>query len=159
MTVILRHNEQLEVNRVDYSGSVTMDELRLFAAFNAGAPTWVTYDSLSLVLPGTDFRTVNLAELDALFGHYRGIYQPINMLIMRRSAWLCQSPVAERHVHYWTGGRDAKEAMSSDMRVFVTVEAAAEWLLLRPHETEKLKTGEGFAEIFRADTRAAALQR
>jgi len=159
MPIVARHNEELELNRVDYVGSITAAELGALAEFNAANPTWVTYDCLSLVLPGADFLSIDLQALDALFKHYRGIYQPMNMLIMRRSAWLCQSPAAERHVGYWTKPRDQKETMSSDVRVFDTFETAAEWLLLRPAELDKLKSGEGFTEIYRTDAPAAGLSR
>ncbi|PZO50901.1 MAG: hypothetical protein DCF16_12360 [Alphaproteobacteria bacterium] len=159
MPIIARHNEALELNRVDYAGSVTLAELGALAEFNSANPTWLTYDCLNLVLAGADFLSIDFDALDALFNRYRDMYQPMNMLILRRSAWLCQSPAAERHVGYWTKGRDAKDALSSDVRLFDSCESAAQWLLLRPNELEKLKSGEGFTEFFRADTRATGLQR
>jgi len=157
--IFARHNEALELNRVDYAGSVTLAELRALAEFNAANPTWLTYDCLNLVLPGADFLSIDFEALDALFNRYRDLYQPMNMLILRRSAWLCQSPGADHHVSHWTKGRDAKDALSSDVRLFDTFETAAQWLLVRPLELEKLRTGDGFTEFFRADARAAGLQR
>lgn len=150
MPVVVRHHEAMEVNRVDYAGSVTMDELAALAAFNAANPAWVTYDCLSVVLPGADFRSINLAELDALSARYRAIYEPLNFLIMRRSAWLCLSAAAEKHVRHWVGDpRERRENMASDVRLFESYEAAGEWLLLRPGEIEALTACEGFHEVAR----------
>lgn len=160
MTLVVWHNERLELNRVDYIGAVSMAELSQLAAFNAANPTWVTYDCLSVVQPGADFLSINFAELDALSGKYRAIYEPLNFLILRRAAWLCLSAAAMTHVRHWIGDpREKREAMSSDLRLFESYEGAAEWLLLRPGEIEKVQAGEGFTEIFRAEAPVAAQTR
>ena len=160
MTLTVRHNEKLELNRVDYVGAVSMAELAELAKFNAANPTWVTYDCLSVVAPGADFLSVNFRELDTLLAEYRDIYQPLNFLILRRAAWLCLSDAALPHVRHWT--RDPAEkrtAMSSDVRLFTNYNEAAEWLLLRPAEIPRVEAGEGFTEIFRSEAPAAALSR
>ncbi len=160
MTLVVRHNEKLELNRVDYIGAVSMTELADFAKFNAANPTWVTYDCLSVVAPRADFLSVNFRELDALLAEYREIYQPLNFLILRRAAWLCLSDAALPHVRHWT--RDPAEkrtAMSSDVRLFTNYQDAADWLLLRPGELPRIEAGEGFIEIFRSEAPAPALGR
>ncbi len=160
MTVVLRHNESMELNRVDYIGSVTSAELVDFAHFNAANPSWVTYDCLSVVEPGSDFLSVDFRELDALLTKYRTIFQPLNFLILRRAAWLCRSEAALRHVRHWTSDpQDKRTAMSSDVRLFESYETAADWLLLRAGEIDKVKAGEGFIEIHRADAPVAAHSR
>lgn len=160
MTLLVRHNENLELNRVDYVGAVSMVELAEFAKFNAANPTWVTYDCLSVVAPGADFLSVNFRELDALLANYRDIYQPLNFLILRRAAWLCLSDAALPHVRHWTRDPTEKRAtMSSDIRLFTNYQDAADWLLLRPGELPKVEAGEGFTEIFRSEAPAPALSR
>lgn len=159
MPIVLRHNEALEFNRVDYSGSITLAELSALAEFNAATPSWLTYDTMSIVVPGADFLSINFAELDTLFAQYRTIYAPINMLIMRRSAWLCQSDAARKHVRYWLGDRDTRESLHSDVRLFDSFETAGEWLLLRPTELGHLISGEGFAEVFRTEAPVATRAR
>lgn len=160
MTLIVRHNEELELNRVDYVGAVSMVELAELAKFNAANPAWVTYDCLSVVAPGADFLSVNFRELDALLANYRDIYQPLNFLILRRAAWLCLSDAALPHVRHWTRDpADKRTTMSSDVRLFTSYHEAAEWLLLRPVERPKVEAGEGFVEIFRSEAPAAALSR
>jgi hypothetical protein len=152
--VIVRHHRELELNRVDYSGSVTLAELRALAEFNLGAPQWLKPDTLALVLPGADFLSIDLGELDALFAHYRSLYQNMTFHILRRSAWLCLSPAALKHVGYWVGDRDTREGMSSHVKLFDTFEDAGDWLLLQPDELALLRDGEDFDEVFRSETPA-----
>jgi hypothetical protein len=149
VTIVLRHNETLELNRVEYSGAVNLTELAALAEFQTRTLTWLGYDCLNVVVAGADFDGVDLGELDRLFARYAALFQPLTFHIMRRSAWLCESPVALRHVRHWTGGRETKETMKSDVRLFNTIEAAGEWLLLRPSEFEKVAAGEGFTEVVR----------
>jgi hypothetical protein len=160
VTLIVRHNEKLELNRVDYIGAVSMGELAELAKFHAANPTWVTYDCISVVAPGADFLSVNFRELDDLLAEYRAIYQPLNFLILRRAAWLCLSEAALPHVRHWTRDpADRRSSMSSDVRLFGSYAEAAEWLLLRPVELPNVESGEGFVEIFHSETPAAAISR
>lgn len=149
MTVVFRHHEKLEVNRVEYYGSISFAELRALADFQATNPSLLTYDCLTVVTATADFRAIDLATLDDLFAKYRALFQPLSFLILRRSAWLNFSPSAQAHVDYWVRGRDAKGGMSSDVRQFDSYEAAGEWLVLNPRDLATLKLGEGFKELAR----------
>ncbi|GAM98809.1 hypothetical protein U91I_02445 [alpha proteobacterium U9-1i] len=155
----MRHNPELELNRVDYVGSVSLGELKALADFNVNTPQWLKPDTLALVLPGADFLSVDLGELDALFAHYRTIYQRMSFHIMRRSAWLCLSPVAMKHVGYWVGDRDTRTGMSSHVRLFETYADAGDWLLLQADELEQVKNTIGFDEIFRVEAPSRAIGR
>lgn len=159
MTLVFRHHEAMEVNRVEYHGPISLDELRATADFQAANPSLLTFDCLSLVTASADFRAVDLAVLDDLFAKYRVLFQPLRFLILRRSAWLNFNPSAQAHVDYWTCGRDAKSGMSSDVRQFDSFEAAGEWLVLNAEDRAALASGEGFKELARttippAQTRA-----
>lgn len=147
LPIAIRHNESLELNRVDYHGSVTLAELKALAEFNAANPAWLTYDVLSVVQPGAHFSSIGLAELDALFSHYGKIFAPLTFLIMRRSAWICESAAAEHHVRHWLGERDTKGSLSTDVRRFDTYEAAGDWLILNSAEVELMRAGEGFQDL------------
>ena len=149
MTVVLRHHDKLEVNRVEYQGSVSLAELTALAEFQAEDPQWLNFDCLSLVMPGADFHSVSFAALDALFARYWTLFKPIHFLILRRSVWLCQSPPAEAHVNYWLGGRDTKAGMSSDVRLFATFKEAGAWLVLNSAQISMLESGAGFSDIAR----------
>lgn len=149
MTLVLRHNEALELNRAEYHGSVSTAELVALAEFQAANPTWLTFDALSWIMPRVDFDTVDLQELDAVFARYSQLFRPHQLLIFRRSAWICQSPRAQRHLDHWLKGRDTRSSMSSDVRQFATVKEAGAWLVLSEGETAALESGAGFKEIVR----------
>lgn len=156
MTILLRHNAKLELTRADYVGSVTLEELLALAAFNAAEPQWLKHDCLSLVLPGTDFLSVDFKQLDAIFERYRQMYGPMRFHIMRRSAWLCLSPAARAHVDYWVIDRDTKQQLSTNLRLFESFEEAGDWLMLQPAELDELKSGEGFDIVYRSEIASRA---
>jgi hypothetical protein len=147
--VVLRHNEKLELNRAEYHGAVSTDELRALAEFQAANPTWLTYDALSLIMPGADFQHVDLPALDKVFDRYRQLFEPRQLLIFRRSAWICQSQCSQGHLDYWLRGRDTRTEMSSDLRQFDDFKSAGAWLILNDEETAALESGAGFKEIVR----------
>lgn len=151
MPIILRHNYGIDLNRIDYAGAIAFTELRAFAAFGARNPWLLKVDAINLVRPGADFDAIQLSALDKLFDRYRALYRKIEFQIYRRSAWICLSSRAEKHVDYWIAGRDLKEGMSSSVRLFNAYADAGDWLMLSPGETQQLEHGEGFAEIAKFD--------
>lgn len=156
MTVVLRHNETLELNLIEYAGQVSFAELKAIAAYGARNPQFLKSDALNLVAPGADFSGVDLHDLDLLFLRYRKLFARLDFQIYRRSAWLCLSPAAERHVAYWVGERDLRESMSSNVRKFGSYAEAGDWLLLSGGQLAQLERGEGFTEITRFDLPALA---
>ncbi len=144
MPVVLRHNESLELNLAEYLGSVTFEELKAIADFLAADPAFLKRDCLSVARPGCDFDSVDLSALDILFGGYTALYAPISFQIIRRSAWVCLSPAAQRYIDYWVVGRDARGAMSTTLRQFPSYEEAGDWLVLSEAETLALQTRTGF---------------
>lgn len=159
MPIVLRHNEKLELNRVDYSGAISVSELKGLADFQAAAPTWLTYDCLNLVQTDASFSSVDFTELDALFAYYGELFAPITFVIMRRSAWLYQSPMALAHVRHWLHGRDLRTELSSDVRLLNNFTEAGDWLVLKQGAVAALESGEGFAEVFTIQAPAAAMAR
>lgn len=147
MTVVLRHNETLELNMAEYTGAITLGQLTEVAGYGAKNPDFLKADTLNIVREDADFSAVSLAELDALFGRYRTLFAPLNFQIYRRSAWLCLGKAGEAHVGYWLGGHDMREAMSSAVRKLETFAEAGDWLLLNAAELAEVERGEGFADL------------
>jgi len=149
VTVVLRHNEKLELNLAEYQGSVTLGELVAMADFQGAHPALIAYDAISVIRPGAEFSSIDMSNLYNVFARYRELFRPLSLVILRRSAWVCESPAAEAHVRYWIGGHDTRQSLSSDLRRFQTIAEAAEWLLLDVGATRALQNGEGFAELAR----------
>ena len=148
MTVILRRNEKLELNLVEFIGTITLDELRAVAKFQADKPDLLASDCLNVVRAGGDFNTVTFTQLDAMFEHYRKLFTPLRLEIFRRAVWLCEDEGPRAHVAHWMS-RDAKEGMSSTLKHCHTFAEAADWLLLMDAERTLLERGEGFDEVAR----------
>lgn len=158
MTVVLRHNETLELNLVEYAGAITDAQLKAVAAYGSSHISFLQSDALNIVRQDADFSAVDFKALDALFIRYRSLYAPLNFQIYRRAAWLCLSTAAEPHIQYWVGGHDLRGAMSSAVRKFATLAEAGDWLLLSPAEIEAIERGEGFVELFNIPEAAALVR-
>ncbi len=151
MTLILRHNTDLELNRAEYHSSVTTAELSAMVAFQAANPTWLACDCLNVVAPGAHFDTVSLADLGGVFETYRVLFEQQQLTIFRRAAWICRSPAAQRHITYWLNSRNLRKGMSSDVAQFDTFAEACAWLVIAPEQTPILESGAGFEEVARFD--------
>lgn len=155
MPAVLRQNAALELNLVEYQGAVTLAELKALAAFMAHNPQHLQRDTLTFILPGSNFRTIEFSELDQLFAYYAQLFAPLKLQIMRRGAWLCLSPDAEPHLRHWLQG-DTRGLMSSNVRAFSTLADAADWLLLNEQEQELVRRGDGFNTVARFTAPAPA---
>jgi hypothetical protein len=150
---VLRHNQALDLNLVEYLGPVSLAELTALAEFQAGNVIHLRRDCMNRVHAGAHFAEVDFTALDALFAHYRTLFAPLSLQIVRRSAWLCESDAARLHVRHWLGG-DPRAGMASAVRQFETFAEAGEWLLLTRAETASVERGEDFAEIVRFNSAA-----
>lgn len=159
MTVVFRHNDQLELNFAEYLGSVTTAELIAIAEFLTATPAWLKYDCLSLVSPGADFVSVDRLAVDAIYLKYRTLYAPLNMTIVRRSAWVCRSETADDFVRYWLSSHSANGGLSSELQKFDGLTEAGAWLSLTPAEIAILASGDGFKDIVRVHHPAGILAR
>jgi hypothetical protein len=148
VTIVLRHNERLELNLVEYRDTISLAQLQELAAYAVGKPEHMRRDSLNLVRRRARFADVDEAALDELFAHYRQLYAPLNFQMLRRSAWICFSEAAAPQVRHWLT-HDSRQAMSSAVRRFDTYADAGEWLVLNTEEIAIVERGEGFAEIAR----------
>lgn len=156
MPVVFRHNEAIDLNKVEYSGAVTRAELDALSGFAAPNPIHMRRDTLNVVAPGAWF-DVSDAYLDALFARYRALYAHLQFEMLRRAAWVCLSDVAAPKLAYWLSG-DTRKSMFSAVRQFDNFAEAGEWLVLGADEIAAAVRGDGFAELF-SFTETATLAR
>lgn len=145
VTIVLRHNEALELNLVEYRDSITMAQLKSLASYVAARSEHMRRDSIGLVVPDAVFH-VEIEALDKLFALYRDLYSTLEFTMLRRAAWICRSPAAAPYIRHWLSG-GIREAMSSAVRQFDTIEEACEWLVLSPADAPKIERREGFLEV------------
>lgn len=152
MPIVLRHNETLELSRVEYFGAIRTQDLFDHAAFNAANEMWLGFDCISVIHDNVDVTGISLVDLDGVFKTHRQLFEPLNLMFMRRSGWVCASPIGQRFLSHWLDKRNADKSPWADVRQFDSFEAAGEWLLLSPEDAHTLKFGEGFKEIARFDS-------
>ncbi|MBL8545583.1 MAG: hypothetical protein JNL81_03920 [Hyphomonadaceae bacterium] len=147
MPIVLRHNAALELSRVEYTGAVYARDLHDHAAFNAANPDWLGFDCISVIHADIDVSAINIANLDGVFNAHRELFEPLNLMFMRRSGWVCESPAGQRFLTHWLARRNADKSPWADVRQLDSFEAAGEWMLLSPADTATLRSGEGFKDI------------
>lgn len=149
MPIVLRHNPKLELSRVEYFGPMRAIDLHNHAAFNAANPIWLGFDCVSVVHADVEVSGVSLADLDGVFTAHRQLFEPLKLMFMRRSAWVCESAAAQRLLSHWMTKRNADRSPWADVRQFDSFETAGEWMLLTPENIASLKSGDDFQEIAR----------
>lgn len=154
MPIVTRHNAELELSRVEYFGTIRVQDLYDLAAFNAANPVWHGFDCINVIHDDVDPSTISKADLDSVFTTHRELLKPLGLLFMRRSGWVCLSPIGQHFLSYLLAKRNADKSPWADVRQFDTFEAASEWLLLSPEGAAILKAGRDFTEIARFDAAA-----
>ncbi|WP_135210793.1 hypothetical protein [Vitreimonas flagellata] len=155
MPILLRHNQKLEISRVEYFGAIRSVDMHDHATFNAENPVWLGFDCISVIHADVDVSGISLGDLDGVFKTHRQLFEPLNLMFMRRSGWVCESPIGQRFLSHWMDKRNADKSPWADVRQFETFDAASEWLLLSPEDAAALKSGDGFADIARFEASAA----
>ncbi len=156
MPIVLRHNETLELSRVEYTGALRAQDLHDHAAYNAANPVWLGFDCVSVIHADVEVSSISLAHLDGVFTAHRELFEPLNLMFMRRSGWVCESPEGQRFLSHWLGKRNIDRSPWAEVRQFDNFEAAGEWMLLSRENAAILKSGEGFKEIARFGSSALA---
>jgi hypothetical protein len=146
---VLRHNPTLELNRVEYFGVLQAIEFHDHAAFNFANQAWLGFDCLSVIHADMDGSSLSLADIDAVFDANRALFEPLKLLFMRRSGWICASETGQQLLNHWLSKRDGKRLPYAEERLFETYEAAGEWLRLAPDAIAALEVGAGFTEFAR----------
>jgi hypothetical protein len=145
--IILRHHPKLELSRVEYFGAMRAVDLHDHAAFNAANPIWLGFDCISVIHADVDVSSLSITDLDGVFKAHRELFEPLNLMFMRRSGWVFESGQGQRLLSHWLDKRNAERSPWADVRQFASFQAASEWLLLSAENAAILKSGEGFQEV------------
>ena len=127
--------------------------------YNAANPIWLGFDCVSVIHPDIDVSSISLGNLDGVFTAHRELFEPLGLMFMRRSGWVCESPDGQRFLSHWIAKRNLDRSPWAEVRQFDTFEAAGEWMLLSAANIAILKSGEGFKEITRFETPAPSMSR
>lgn len=142
-----KHHDQLEIHRIEYEGVLAPDDLLDHAQFRADNPQWLNYDHLNVVFPRTDVSRLTRGALIEMRQKHRALFETHNLLILRRSAWICDVGPAHNLLQFWIETQVNRSDAYVDVRLFETFEEAGQWLVLGARESALAKTGEGFREI------------
>lgn len=159
MPIVLRHNATLELSRVEYTGIMRAQDLHDHAAFNAANPVWLGFDCISVIHDDVDVSRITLTNLDGVFNAHRQLFEPLNLMFMRRSGWVCESIAGQRFLSHWLAKRNADKSPWAEVRQFDSFEAASEWMLLSAENAAILKRGDNFKEIARFEPPATDFAR
>jgi hypothetical protein len=156
MPIVMRHNEALELTRVDFFGKVLPEHVFAYGSFGVTNPIWIGFDCMTCVSADADVSAITPANIEAIFRSFGGALQPVNAVVRRRTGWICEvKPGQQALLSHWLERRNAGSDPDARVRQFETFEAASDWLLLSPEGAAAFKSGEGFTEIARFETPAS----
>jgi hypothetical protein len=145
----LQHSPSLELNRIVYAGAISTAEMVALAEYQLGHPNWLAYDVFNLIAPDADFSAVRANDLDAIVAKYKALFEPRDLVIFRRSAWLSHSPASQQQLEHWIARRNTRGAQTLQARQFEEFAPAAAWLGLGPDRAHLLESGAEFGEVAR----------
>lgn len=116
------------------------------AEYQLSHPDWLGYDVINFVAADADFSALHNEDLDAIVAKYKSLFEPRDLVIFRRSAWINQSPASQPQLDHWIARRNTKGAQTLQARQFENVPAACTWLGLTADKTAVLENAEGFDE-------------
>ena len=119
------------------------------AEYQLSHPDWLGYDVFNLVAADADFAAVRIEDLDAIVAKYKTLFEPRDLVIFRRSAWMNRNPAAQQQLDHWIARRNTRGEQTLQARQFTEFAAAAAWLGLAVDKATPLETSEGFAELAR----------
>lgn len=151
MPILMRHNEALELTRVDFYGQLLPEHVRGYGAYGLAHPHWVGFDTITFVSADTDVSAITPAHLETFFTAYGGMLRASDKMVRRRTGWVCDNAACQAALSQWLAKRNAGAEPDTHVRQFASSEAVSEWLLLSPDAAKSLATGEGFAELARFD--------
>ncbi len=155
MPIVMRHNEALELTRVDFYGRILPEQVHAYGAYGLAHPHWVNFDCITFVSADTDVSAISRADIDAIFKAFGAMLQASSTLVRRRTGWVCQSAACQQALDAWLAKRNAGTEPDTHVRQFNSAEAVSEWLLLSPEGAAALKSGHGFAQLALFDTSGA----
>lgn len=156
MPILMRHNETLELTRVDFSGKLLPEQVHAYGAYGLAHQHLVGFDTISFVSADIDVSAITPAHLDAFFAAYGAMLRASDKMVRRRTGWVCDNAMCQAALNQWLAKRNAGAEPDAHVRQFATSDAVCEWLLLSPSAATALTSGEGFTELARFDSAASA---
>lgn len=139
----------MELNRIEYRGRISNAEMVALAEYQLTNQDWLAYDVFNLIAPDADFAPVRTEDLDAIVAKYKTLFEPRDLVIFRRSAWVNHNPASQQQLEHWIARRNTRGAQTLQARQFDDFVSAASWLGLSPDTAVALETGAPFAELTR----------
>lgn len=156
MPILMRHNEALELTRVDFYGKLLPEHVQGYGAYGMANQQWAQFDTMTFVAADTDVSAISPAYIESFFNAFGHMLRTSDKMVRRRTGWVCDNPICEAALNIWLAKRNAERDPGGQVRLFKTAEAASEWLLLNPSAAAALASGEGFTELARFDCAASA---
>ncbi len=154
MPIVMRHNEALELTRVDFFGQLLPEHVRGYGAYGMANPHWAEFDTITFVADDTDVSAITSADIDGFFNTFGHVLRASNKMVRRRTGWVCDDATCKAALAFWLAKRNANVEPDKQVRLFATSEAASEWLLLNAEGAAALQSGQGFTELARFDAPA-----
>ena len=112
-------------------------------------PELLQADSVRILDESADLSELTPARLDQLRGAYNNLLRHTELLLVRRSGWVCSSASACRAVEHWLDGRHSRDGQGTE--VCLVAEIGDLDMLFTPEELESVIAARGFVEVTRIE--------
>lgn len=152
MPIVMRHNEALELTRVDFYGKLLPEHVRGYGAYGMANPQWIEFDTMTFVADDTDVSAITSADIDDFFNAFGRMLRASDKMVRRRTGWVCDNATCKAALAFWLAKRNTGVEPDNQVRLFATGEQAGQWLLLNAEAAAALQSGDGFTELARFET-------
>lgn len=115
MPIAVMVNEPLCLRIVHFTERVASSEVADLVAIYGQERDWLGYDSVYLL--DADGSDIDRDGLDDLRQSVFALYREIDLMIVRRSAWICRTEPMRRLAEYWITARHARDGSGAEFRL------------------------------------------
>ena len=143
MPISISINESKCLRIVRFEGAISAQDMKALLVLYSQNRDWLGYDSFYLL--DADSADLDTDQLDRLRQEAFSLYRDIDLIIVRRTAWIPKNAEMRRLAEYWITARHSRDGTSAEFCLGDNLENALG--LFTPEDVESVRTGAGFREI------------
>src|SRR5262245_13997317 len=123
MPISMRHNEALELTRVDFYGKILPEHVHAYGAYGLANSVWVNFDCITFVSDDADVSAITAADIEDTFKAFGAMLRASATRVRRRTGWVCQNAACQQALDAWLAKRNAGSEPDTHVRQFSSAEA------------------------------------
>lgn len=142
MPITVSAHDRLGLRCIVFDGALLEIELRQLAIWHGLSPHEAAPDTIAIIAEQADLTSIAPPLLDEFRHFYRALYIHLDLLVMRRCAWLCADARWTARLEHWLRPLRPHDREGGEVRLFASLQDAGG--LFDSDELEAVRLGEGF---------------